>query len=57
MVSDVVLFVLRLLLAAAMFAFVWTLIRPKSQSMRILRAAVLVVCLLAVLAIVRGVGV
>jgi hypothetical protein len=56
MISDVILFALRLLLTAAIFGFVWTLIRPKTQSTRILRAAVLVLCLLVVLAIVRSAG-
>ena len=56
MASDVILFVLRLLLTAAIFGFVWTLIKPTTRPTRILRATVLVLCLLVVLAIVRSAG-
>jgi hypothetical protein len=36
---------------------VWTLMKPKSQSMRIARAALLVLCLLLVLTVVRAAGI
>jgi len=52
-----VLFAFRLLLTVAVFGFVWTLIKPKTQSMRILRAALLVLSLLVVLVALRGAGV
>jgi len=57
MIVDTSLFLLRLLLTAAICGFVWTTIRPSTRSMRIVRAAVLVVCLLAVLAAMRTAGV
>jgi len=53
MIADIVLFVLRLLLTAAIFGFVWTVMKPTTRSMRIVRAAVLVLCLLGVLAVMR----
>lgn len=56
MISEVFLFILRLLLTAAICGFVWTLIKPKSQSMRLVRAAVLVLCLLLALVVMRGAG-
>lgn len=57
MMVHILQFILRLLLTAAICGFVWTVIRPRTQSMRILRAALLVVCLLAALAALRGAGV
>jgi uncharacterized membrane protein len=54
MIVDIALFVLRLLLTAAICGFVWTTIKPTTRSMRILRAGILVVCLLVVLAAVRA---
>jgi len=56
MIADIVLFFLRLLLSAAVFGFVWTVMKPTTRSMRIVRAAVLVLCLLAVLAVMRVTG-
>lgn len=57
MLVDLVLFVLRLLLTATICGLVWTLIKPATQFMRIVRAALLVACLLLVLAAMRGAGV
>ncbi len=57
MPRDVVLFVLRLVLTLAVCGLVWTVVRPRTQSLRILRAALLVLCLLVVLAALRGAGV
>jgi hypothetical protein len=57
MMVDILQFILRLVLTGAICGFVWTVIRPRTQSMRILRAALLVCCLLAVLAVLRGAGV
>ncbi len=51
--NDVVLFFLRLLLIAVVCVFVWRLVEPKSQAMRILRAVLLVLALLTVLAAIR----
>ena len=56
MALDLFLFALRLLLTAAIFGFVWTLVKPRTQSMRILRAALLVLCLLVALVALRGTG-
>ncbi len=56
MLVDLAQFVLRLLLTAAMCGFVWTLVRPATQSMRIVRAALLVASLLVVLVVMRGAG-
>lgn len=56
MPRHVVLFLLRLLLTLAVCALVWTVVRPRTQSLRILRAALLVLCLLVVLAALRGAG-
>ena len=53
---DFIVFVLRLLLTATVCGFVWTLIKPTTQSRRIVRAALLVACLLLVLVAVRGSG-
>ena len=56
MLADLILFVLRLLLTATMCGFVWTLMKPATQFMRIVRAALLVLCLLLVLVAMRGAG-
>ncbi|MBN1361738.1 MAG: hypothetical protein JW993_14170 [Sedimentisphaerales bacterium] len=57
MMLDVLQFAMRTLLAAAVFGFVWTLIKPRTQSMRIVRAALLVLCLLLALTAVRAAGI
>jgi hypothetical protein len=57
MFTDILLFVFRLLLTIAICGFVWSLVKPATQSMRVLRAALLVLCLLAALYVLRGVGV
>lgn len=56
MLVDFIVFVLRLLLTATICGFVWTLMKPATQSMRIVRAALLVACLLVVLVVMRGTG-
>jgi hypothetical protein len=56
MLSEKILFILRLLLIAAVWVFVWRLIQPKTQAMRILRAALLILALLTVLAVTRVTG-
>ena len=53
---DLALFVLRLLLTAAICGFVWAVIKPATQSTRIARAALLVACPLIVLVVMRGAG-
>jgi hypothetical protein len=54
MLTDLVLFVLRLLVTAAICGFAWTVIPPRTQPMRIVRAALLVCCLLVVLLVLRS---
>jgi hypothetical protein len=56
MMGEKVLFILRLLLIAAVWVFVWRLVQPKTQAMRILRAALLILALLTVLAVTRVTG-
>jgi hypothetical protein len=56
MFRGLVFFILRLSLIAALWAFVWKFIEPKTQLMRILRAAVLVLGLLVVLAMLKVMG-
>ena len=56
MLRDLISFVLRMGLVAAIWAFVWRLVQPRTQLMRIFRAALLLLGLLAVLAVVRITG-
>ena len=53
MFGNVISLVLRMLLIAALWAFVWRIVEPKTQFMRVLRAALLLVGLLVVLAVLR----
>ena len=56
MFRTLIFFVLRISLIAALWAFVWKFIEPKTQLMRVLRAALLVLGLLAVLAMLKITG-
>ena len=56
MFRTIIFFVLRISLIAALWAFVWKFIEPKTQLMRILRAALLVLGLLVVLAMLKITG-
>ena len=56
MFARIISFVLRLWLIAGVFACVWKFVKPETQAMRILRAALLVLGLLFVLTIVRAAG-
>ena len=56
MFRSIIFFTLRLSLVATTFAFVWRYLEPKTQLMRIMRAALLVLGLLAVLAVVKVTG-
>jgi hypothetical protein len=56
MQRHIVLLILRLLLTLAITGLVWTAVTPRTQSLRILRAALLVLCLLVALAALRGAG-
>jgi hypothetical protein len=51
--GSFVYFVLRILLIATVWAFVWRLVEPRTQVMRILRATLLVLSLLFVLGVLR----
>lgn len=46
-------FVLRLTLIVTIWAFIWRYMKPRTQLMRILRAALLVLGMLGVLALMR----
>ena len=56
MFRNIVFFVLRISLIVALWAFVWKFIEPKTQLMRVLRAALLVLGLLAILAMLKITG-
>ena len=53
MVKSILLFVFRIALVAAIWGTVWRYVEPRTQVMRILRAALLVFGLLAILAVAR----
>ncbi|MGA2071632.1 MAG: hypothetical protein ABSG97_09810 [Sedimentisphaerales bacterium] len=56
MFGSTIIFVLRVCLVAVVGTFFWRLIEPKTKQARVLRAALLVVGLLATLAVVRIIG-
>jgi len=56
MAASFISFVLRLCLIAVFWALIWRLVEPRTQLMRILRAALLVLGLLAILALARVTG-
>ena len=56
MFISTVFFVLRLFLIVAFWAYVWHLVKPRTQLMRILRAALLLVGFLGILALLRVTG-
>ena len=56
MFRSLVFFALRLSLITTIVVFVWRYLEPKTQLMRIMRAALLVLGLLAVLAVVKVTG-
>jgi hypothetical protein len=56
MLRSFLSFVLRISLIAAMCGLVWGLVQPRTQLMRIVRAALLLVCLLVVLVVLRLAG-
>jgi membrane protein DedA with SNARE-associated domain len=49
-------FVLRAILVVMLWFFVWRVVEPKTQLMRILRAVLLVLCLLGVLVVLKITG-
>jgi hypothetical protein len=56
MFRSVLFFVLRISLVAALWASVWKFIEPKTQLMRVVRAALLVLGLLVILAALKLTG-
>ena len=56
MFTEFISFILRISLIVALWAFVWKLLEPRTQLMRILRAAVLLLGLLGVLAVLKMTG-
>jgi len=56
MLGNIISFILRILLIAAFWAFIWQFVEPRTRLLRILRAAMLVVGLLFMLALLRLTG-
>ena len=56
MFTSFISFILRISLIVAVWAFIWHLVEPRTQLMRILRAAVLLLGLLGVLFVLRSTG-
>jgi hypothetical protein len=57
MIEDIISFVLRISLIATLCLFVWRLMKPRTQLMRVFRAALLVIMLLAALTALRITGI
>ena len=53
MLVDIAHFILRLALIVMIWVFIWRHMRPRNQLMRILRAALLVLGMLGVLAVMK----
>lgn len=56
MFRTIIFFAVRLCLILAIWAFIWRYLEPKTQLMRIMRAALLVLCMLGVMAVVKLTG-
>ena len=56
MFGNIASFVLRIWLIAAFGAFIWRFVEPRTQLMRIVRAALLLLGLLGILAVLRIAG-
>lgn len=56
MITGPIYFILRIALIVAIWVFIWRSIKPRTQSARILRAALLLLSLLTVLAVIRITG-
>jgi len=56
MFRSLIFFVLRISLIAALWASIWKFIEPKTQLMRVLRAALLVLGLLVILVMLKITG-
>lgn len=56
MLGRMISFILRIGLIAVLWAFIWQVVEPRTQLMRIFRAALLLLGLLGVLAILKITG-
>jgi len=56
MLTEFISFILRISLIVALWVFVWKILEPRTQLMRILRAVVLLLGLLGVLVLLRMTG-
>ncbi len=56
MLSNTISFILRICLIGTFWLYVWRHIEPRTQSMRILRAALLALGMLVILAVVKIIG-
>jgi membrane-bound ClpP family serine protease len=56
MFSSLISFVLRIWLIVAFWAFIWGLVKPRTQLLRILRATLLLLGLLGILAALKIAG-
>jgi hypothetical protein len=56
MSASIISCVLRIWLIVAFWVFIWRVIEPRTQAMRLLRAALLLLGLLGILAVIRAVG-
>ena len=57
MFEEVVSFVLRISLVVTICLFVWRYVKPRTQLMRVFRAAILVLALLGILVVLRVTGI
>jgi len=57
MTGDIISFILRILLIVSIWLFVWRFVKPKTKLMRVLRAALLVLVLFAVLTVLKLTGI
>ena len=56
MLATIISFTLRIAVITVFWAFVWNIIKPKTQLMRIFRAVLLLVGFLGILALLRIAG-
>jgi hypothetical protein len=56
MIEEVVSFVLRISLVVTLCLFVWRYVKPRTQLMRVFRAAILVIVLFAIMVLLKVTG-
>jgi len=56
MTGDIISFVLRITLVVILCSCVWRFVKPRTQLMRVFRAAILVLTLLGILVVLRITG-